>query len=310
MTQQEHTYTGGLSNRAASDNAGRLYAYLQSIQGRCCLTGQMESTWMGTPDYEMNYIADCTGKLPAIRGLDFIHNDFDGVAQRAREWWENGGIPTICWHTGADFASSYKQSQEDDIDWSEAFTPGSETYDALIAGMDRAVPYLRKLADADVPILWRPFHEMDGVWFWWGKGGSECFKKLWKMMYDRYTDHWGLNNLIWVLGYSGAGKDQMNWYPGDEYVDILGADCYTPGANAELYRVCTEIAPEGMPIVFHECGTIPTERQMKDDGAPWGWFMTWTTDWLTLPEHNTKESLNEIYNNTYFITRDRLPKFF
>lgn len=304
-----HTYTGNLSNENAIESAVTLYEYLKETWGTACLTGQMESTWMGSPDYEINFIQEHTGKLPALRGLDFMHNDFAGVTKRAQEWWEQGGIPTICWHTGADFASGYTESLNDNINWDEAFVPGSKTNLALIEGMDRAVPYLQQLEDAEVPVLWRPFHELDGGWFWWSKGGSDNFVKLWQMMYSRYTDYWGLDNLIWVYGYSKNGGDMGAWYPGDSYVDLVGADSYDAGPNGDLYEDIEKVAPEGMPIVFHECGTIPTEKQMKKADAPWLFFMVWHTDHLTNGEFNTKDSLKEIYNSDYFITLDELPAF-
>ncbi|MBQ9118693.1 MAG: hypothetical protein IJY09_01395 [Lachnospiraceae bacterium] len=309
MEQIIHTYTGELSNENAIESAQVVYDYLQETFGNACLTGQMESTWMGSPDYEMNFIKDKTGKLPAIRGLDFMHNDFAGVTKRAKEWWEQGGIPTICWHTGATFASGYDESKNDNINWEEAFVPGTDAYNALLKGMDRAVPYLQQLEDAGVPILWRPFHELDGGWFWWSKGGSENFVKLWQLMYSRYTDYWGLDNLIWVFGYSGNGNGMADWYPGDDYVDLLGADSYTPGPNANLYEECDSIRPEGMPLVFHECGTIPSEEEMTSTEAEWLFFMVWHTSYLTDGIANPTGHLNEIYNSDYFITLDELPDF-
>ena len=303
-----HTYNGELSNENAIENAKALYAYLQEIDGKYCLTGQMESTWMGSPDYEMNYLEENTGKLPAIRGMDFIHNDFQGVVDRAVDWWERGGIPTICWHTGADFASGYDECLADDIDWEEAFVPGSDTYNSLLSGMDRAVPYLQQLEDAGVPVLWRPFHELDGGWFWWSKGGSDNFIRLWQLMYSRYTDYWGLDNLIWVYGYSSNGGTMAEWYPGDAYVDILGADSYAGNAEGRLYEECVRVAPEGMPIVFHECGKIPTEQEMKDAEANWLFFMVWTTEHLTEQDNQPMDSLYKIYNSEYFLTLDELPK--
>lgn len=305
-----HTYTGELSNEDAIESTVVVYDYLKEIYGTACLTGQMESTWMGTPDYEMDYIEKNTGKLPAIRGLDFMNNDFDGVTERAQEWWEMGGIPTICWHTGADFASGYEESKADNINWDEAFVSGSDTYNALLQGMDRAVPYLQQLEDAGVPVLWRPFHELDGGWFWWSKGGSDNFVKLWQMMYSRYTDYWELDNLIWVYGYSKNGRNMEDWYPGDSYVDLVGADSYTDGPNTKLYEKCVGIAPEGMPIVFHECGTIPMEEELVSTETNWLFFMTWHTTWLTdTVEGNTLEDLNAIYNSEHFITLDELPEF-
>ncbi|MBQ4074237.1 MAG: hypothetical protein IJD39_03450 [Clostridia bacterium] len=304
-----HTYDGRLSNEHALPQAQAVYAYLQEIWGKGCLTGQMESTWMGSPDYEMNFLEKHTGKLPAIRGLDFMHNDFKGVAKRAAAWWEKGGIPHICWHTGSDFASGYNESKDHNLDWEKALTPGTGEYEKLLKAMDRAVPALQQLQDAGVPVLWRPFHELDGGWFWWSKGGSEHFVRLWQLMYSRYTDYWGLNNLIWVLGYSGNGGNMAAWYPGDEYVDLIGADSYTPGANGHLYQEVASIAPEGMPIVFHECGAIPTEQQMKDASSPWLMFMVWHTSHLTDGLSNTPSSLHAIYNSDYFITLDELPAF-
>ena len=291
-----------LCNPQAIPAARRLYDYICSLQGKRCLTGQMESGWCGTTEHEINYLLTRTGRMPAIRALDFIDNDFQGVVRRSLDWHARGGIVTICWHTGVDFASSYKQSQEDELDWENAFVPGTKANEALLQGMDRAVPYLKRLQHMNIPVLWRPFHEMDGKWFWWGRGGAEGFVKLWRLMYDRYTHVHGLNNLIWVLGFSDAPGDLAPWYPGDDCVDILGGDSYKGGAQGELYRKCAAIAPEGMPICYHENGEIPTQKQMQEENAPWVWFMTWHSRWLTSDEFNTDEKLREVYRDPYFVT--------
>ncbi len=284
--------------------AVRLYDYICSLQGRKCLTGQMESGWRGTYEGEMNYLLEKTGKLPAIRGLDFIHNDFDGVVRRALDWHQRGGIVTVCWHTGPDFASSYRESQEQELDWAAALTPGTEAHAALLAGMDRAVPALRSLQEQGVPVLWRPFHEMDGKWFWWGRGGAEGFVRLWRLMYERYVGVHGLRNLIWVLGLSDAPGELAPWYPGDDVVDILGGDSYKGGAQGDLYRKCAALAPAGMPVCYHENGEIPTRAQMENENAPWVWFMTWHTKWIMSDEYNTEDKLHEVFGDDYFVTLD------
>ena len=188
--------------------------------------------------------------------------------------------------------------------------PGSDTYNSLLSGMDRAVPYLQQLEDAGAPVLWRPFHELDGGWFWWSKGGSDNFIRLWQLMYSRYTDYWELDNLIWVYGYSSNGGTMAEWYPGDAYVDILGADSYAGNAEGRLYEECANVAPEGMPIVFHECGKIPTEQEMKDAGTNWLFFMVWTTEHLTEQDNQPLDSLYKIYNGEFFLTLDELPVVF
>ena len=99
------------------------------------------------------------------------------------------------------------------------------------------------------------------------------------------------------------------WYPGDAYVDLLGADSYAEGAEAGLYEESVEVAPEGMPIVFHECGRIPTEEELKEAEAAWLFFMVWHTSWLTEEENQPLDALYQIYNSDYFITLDELPDF-
>lgn len=294
-----------LSNPNATVEAQKLYDYLCSLPGVNVLSGQQESTWMGSPDYEMNYIYEHTGKYPAIRGLDYMHDDFSGVNQRAIKWWNEGGIVTIMWHTGCDFYGEWADAMEDTItDWDAVLTEGTEEHETFVAGMDKAAAALLELQEAGVPVIWRPFHEFDGKWFWWGKGGTARFIALWQLMYTRYTEHWGLNNLIWVLPYSGNGRAYSSWYPGDEYCDIVGADSYNGGVQNGLY-VKVDSVCSTKPHCFHECGTNPTAEEFQT--TPWIWFMTWHTSHLT--DSNTTDALNELYNSDYVITKDELPSF-
>lgn len=298
--------TSVLSNPNTSSEAQRLYLYLTDTYGKGIISGQQESTWMGSEQYEFDYIFDKTGKYPAIRGLDYMNDDFYGVNRRAAEWYDRGGIVTICWHCGCDFGGSWSECMNTELkDWDKALTEGTEEYKMLVAGMDKAANALKELKDKNIPVLWRPFHELDGGWFWWSKGGAENFKKLWIIMYDRYTNYWGLDNLIWVCGFSGNGVNYDKWYPGDAYVDIAGADSYNDGANARLYKLVGDIVGDKMPICFHECGRIPTVEQLRTGKADWVWFMTWHTDFIT--SGNDVNDLQAIYNDPYVITLDELP---
>ncbi|MGN0675348.1 MAG: glycosyl hydrolase [Oscillospiraceae bacterium] len=302
-------YKQELSNPNASKEAQALFDYICQTYRNGIISGQQESTWKGSDQYEFNYIYQKTGKYPAIRGLDYMNDDFDGVNKRAADWHKRGGIVTICWHCGSDFSGSWAESMKTEItDWDKALTEGTPEYEKLIKGMDKAAAALQELEDKNIPVLWRPFHEFDGAWFWWGKGGAENFKKLWILMYDRYTNYWGLDNLIWVLGYSGNGKGYESWYPGNEYVDIAGADSYTDGANGNLYNKVSKVVGDEMPICFHECGRIPTVEQLEKADADWVWFMTWHTEYIT--DHNDTDTLKKIYNDDYVITLDELPDLY
>lgn len=294
-----------LSNKNSDKKTKSIYKYICDSYGKYMLSSQQESTWMGSPDYEIDYINETTGKVPAMRGLDFMNNDFDGVVERAKEWDEKGGLVTICWHTGLKI-SGYQESLNDEPDFNKLFTEGTEEYEQLMKSWDRAAKALIELQDAGVTVFWRPFHEFNGdkygSWFWWGKGGPENFIKLWRLMYDKFTNEYKLNNLIWVLGYTDTIKD--GWYPGDEYCDIIGSDSYDGTTNVKVWKKLSAIADK--PMAFHECGSIPSAEKFIKDKAVWSWFMIWHTDVLT---DNDKDNLKEIYNSDLVITLDELPVF-
>ena len=290
-----------LSNGNASDEATALFNYIVDLDGKVVLSGQQESTWMGSPDYETDYIYEASGKLPVIKGLDYMNDDFAGVNKRAEEWWNKGGVVTICWHCGSDFSGEWKDCMESEVaDWRAMLTEGTTEYKKMIEGMDKAAEALSELKEKNIPVLWRPFHEFDGHWFWWSKGGAEVFKEMWIIMYRRYTDYWKLDNLIWVLGFSDQGEKSKDWYPGDEYCDIVGADTYQIDMFSKLYRKINRIVSGDKPLCLHECGVNPTVEELEK--APWCWFMTWHTEYLT--ENNTKEALYELYNSEFVVTLD------
>lgn len=294
-----------LSNPNAAPEAVRLYEYLCTVEGKGILAGQQEHPNKGYCGSELRYIQAVSGKFPAIRGLDYIHHDFDRVNRRAKEWHRRGGIVSICWHWGTPPDGVGYPSSQGTIDLEEALTEGTALHAGMLRQMDEAAMALKKLAKAGVPVLWRPLHEFDGGWFWWGKGGGDAFIRLWRLMYDRYTHHFGLNNLIWVLGYDGGVKD--GWYPGDEYVDIVGADTYKPHEPIPMYHRLRERFGDEFPLCFHENGPIPEPEELMELGHTWIWFLTWHT--CHIRQQNTREKVSRIYNHPYVITLDKLPQW-
>ena len=162
-----------LADGAKSEATQKVYDYIISLTGTAVLSGQQESTWI-SEDYEFDYIYEHTGKFPAIRGLDYINDDFDGVNARAIKWWNKGGIVTICWHTGKNFSGGYNQCKADVVeDWDSMLTEGTDAYNQMIAGIDKGAAALKVLKDAGVPVLWRPFHEI-------GSGGQRAAQRTLK----------------------------------------------------------------------------------------------------------------------------------
>jgi mannan endo-1,4-beta-mannosidase len=102
-------------------------------------------------------------------------------------------------------------------------------YTLILRDIDAIAVQLKRLQSAHIPVLFRPLHEAEGGWFWWGAQGPEPSKKLWVLLYNRLTNYHKLNNLIWVWN-----SIAESWYPGDSIVDILSADVYSTGNGASV----------------------------------------------------------------------------
>jgi mannan endo-1,4-beta-mannosidase len=298
-----------LSNPNASPAARKLYAYLWSQYGRKTLTGQQEQgSAPPNPNAELDYLQRVTGKLPAILGLDYIDpRDNDAVNARATAWARSGGIVTLCWHWGApDIGTGYENSKKD-FDVAAALKPGTPQNVAMMRDMTEVARLLTVLRDRAVPVLWRPFHEFSGDWFWWGKHGPDAFKALWALMYDQFTRVHRLDNLIWVLGWAGQNVDPA-WYPGRGTVDVAGADIYANdhGNLAAMFAQVKAIVGDTLPICLHENGPVP-DPTLLGASADWLWFMTWHTRWLTGADQNTPEQLRRDYTAKRYVTKDELP---
>ncbi|HOR21724.1 MAG TPA: glycosyl hydrolase, partial [Ruminococcus sp.] len=242
-----------LTDIKAIDEARSLFDYLNGVYGKNILSGQQEIYQYGPHglETEFEYLKDLTGHYPAIRGFDFGNrccelfgaND-DGTVDRITSWVkDNNGIATASFHlnvpkdfesyTGGQLAfelTSYA-AKDNDFSPSKAYTEGTKEYDYYRDALERLAGDFLKLQEAGIPIIWRPLHEAEGgggetgSWFWWGKEGSAVYKELWKYTYKTLTEDFGCHNLIWEWN-SYDFPTSANWYPGDEYVDIIGYDKY------------------------------------------------------------------------------------
>jgi Glycosyl hydrolase family 26 len=284
----------------ASPEARALLNYIDAMHGKKTLSGQMCVPW-GID--ELKTIEQITGKLPAIRGYDYIHEQSN---QREDElaiaWWKAGGISTAMWHWGAPTKGEGYQQSKMTIDIDRCFQEGTAEHAAMWQDLERIADHLATLRDAHVPVLWRPMHECDGGWFWYSQGGSERFVRLWRTMFDYFAKERKLNNLIWVLCHSG--EPNADWDPGKEYYDLAGADSYGRGSQASLYNRVKAIHGDAIPIPYHECGTVPDPDACHDEGVSWSWWMLWHTRHVT--RHNPV-ALKAAYQHELVITRDELP---
>lgn len=289
----------------ASPQARNLLSYIRCLYGNHILSSQQESTWIGGPDYEMNHIFQNTGKYPAIRSLD--RGDSPNYGPRAVAWWQAGGIPMVGYHMGAPtFPDGYQGSLQT-VSIDAVLTPGTAEHTSFLERLDGAAAQLQMLKDVRAPVIWRPYHEAGGTWFWWSKEGGEQYKRLWRFTFEYLTGPKRLNNLLWLHGFNG--EPDGAFYPGEDYVDITGADTYAGDGNYNplkaMFDQTLSIVGDDIPIALHENGPIPDPDLLQSEDARWVLFNTWHGNHLTVS--NSIEHLQKVYNHPYVITRDELP---
>ena len=198
----------------------------------------------------------------------------------------------------------YKADTE--FDAANATVEGTWENKVFTEDLKNIAAYLKLLRDADIPVLWRPFHEAAGGWFWWGKDAAS-FKSLWIAMFNYFKTE-GLDNLIWVWTTEG---DDADWYPGDQYVDIVGRDIYNK-ETADCVSEYTSIAGNyGNKIVsLSECGTVGLISEQWASGARWSWFMPWydgTNEDGSPVVHADEAWWKDAMNQEFVVSRDELP---
>ena len=304
-----------------SKEAVNLYNYLKQTYCKKIHSG---ATAITSSLDEENWIFQQTGKYPALAGFDFMNHNRNYTWEKkndlvinAKYWWSQNGMVNCHWHwrdplknNDAFYSMATSYSERTSFDVSKISDKSSVEYAAMITDIDTIANYLRQLRDAKVPVLWRPLHEASGKWFWWGYKGADATKILWKVMFDRLVKYHGLNNLIWIWT-SDVNSDNLNWYPGDEYVDILSMDIYP--TNGDFSSQGTNFNKlkadfEGRKLItLSENGSIPDPDNLVKDKAGWLWFMPWYGDFTRKTTINPISHWQKIMSHDYVITRDEMP---
>ncbi|MDE5584615.1 MAG: glycoside hydrolase [Ruminococcus sp.] len=343
----------------ATSETKSLMAYFADIYGNHILSGQQE-IYSGGPhglEQEFEYLKELTGHYPAIRGFDYgnfccpAYGSKDGSTERIIDWVKNkNGIATASFHLNVPTdMSSYNTG--DKIDWGQ--TTYSEKTDfspskAIVEGTKENLYYMealttlatefKKLQAEGIPVIWRPLHEAEGgggekgSWFWWGREGSKVYKDLWIFTYKTITEELGCHNLIWEWN-SYNFDTSADWYPGDDYVDIIGYDKYNcteyieaepnkwvpslvhndSAISSTFYSIMEKYNSAKM-VAMAENDCFSTVGNLTSEKAGWLYFCTWydggsdDINFLTNPMFNTEEDTIEMYQSDYCITLDELPE--
>lgn len=333
ISNSTYNITSSLVNKNSTANTKKLYSFLKDSYGKYVITGQQCDG--GINGNEFKAIKNLTGDYPALLGLDMMDytpsrtalGASSSAVEKAIEFANKGGIVTFCWHWNAPTEYLNSTANSPDGWWGGFYTQSSKFDIAKVMNgqdakgkklLDRDIKeiakQLKRLEKAGVPVIWRPLHEGSGGWFWWGAKGSDAYKKLWKYLYKELTNTYGCNNLIWV--YNGQSAD---WYPGDEYVDIVGEDIY-PGNHVydpqvSRFRQAINYGSKTKITALTENGCIFDIDSAVSINALWSWFMTWggefTVNGSNYSEKYTEKSvIQKMYASKYSLTLGSLPKIY
>ncbi|MDR0294445.1 MAG: glycoside hydrolase family 26 protein [Oscillospiraceae bacterium] len=309
----------------ASPEAAKVLTYLSGLRGNGILLGQHTQT---VAQKELAYIREVTGKEPALCGFELlgyspnINRSMSGAEcltevdenkntlDKAWEWAKRKGLITFTWHWFSPLYGSDKSfyQKNTSFDARLALVEGAPEREAFLSDMDAMAEHLRPFAEKGVPILWRPFHESDGAWFWWGSKGAGTAKELYRAMFERYVHTHGLHNLIWVWN-----SPLKEGYAGDDVCDVISRDVYLPAHThtdyAEQYAELTEITPAAKIAALGETGPVPSLAALAESRVPWTWFMTWSND-VCREGVTGRGELAAAYRHPYAVTLDKLPALY
>lgn len=269
------------------------------------------------------------GHAPAIMGLELMgaiafppYKDY--LIDRAEEQAEAGGLVTMSWHErnpsrlcvrGEFFDCTQSKMTADEL--AEVLKPGTEAHARWIADVDAIAGIFHTLSKRGVVVLFRPYHEMNGGWFWWGQ--KALYPKLWDALYAELVERQHVDNLIWVWSGDREVPDAAKYVPVQHEPDVAGIDVYEKDSDSPKYpagRANVMAAFHHDPLfAITEVGHLPSAA-MLDKLNP-VWMLLWGEAYVdkrlemkadTCPDCNDFTSVVQMMHNPRMVTRRGLPK--
>jgi len=336
-----------------------LYYNLHQLSKQHILFGHQHATeyghgWNG--DENRSDVKSVTGSHPAVIGVDFsglsgrpdeeIEKNKIMLRKNIAATYERGGVTTISWHFNNPVSAG-------DFYWKDSVSapavkyiiPGGayhEKYKSILQIIGSLAKSIKGKDDKMVPMIFRPYHEFDGDWFWWGK--SHCtadeFTTLWKFTVSYLRDSLGVHNFIYAFSPDNRYNSEVQYlerYPGDAWVDILGVDNYGDWGRDGIYNV--EAGVKKLQIIsdyavkknkvaaFTETGleSIPnttwwTEtllKALKSVNLQLAYVLVWRNDatspthfYAPFPGQVSEADFLKFYNDPYTLFENDLPKMY
>lgn len=317
-------------DREATGPTRQLYRYLrEKVWGKQVLAG-CQARW----DYnttDADGIHERAGRYPAINIFDFQHfrqRNVNYLGPTAKAWDDADGIVGFIWHwsvpvdpglTSKDGFAFYTPTGAEGrrpgtlFSARKAVQAGTAENRIINENLDTIVRYLLHYQSQGIPILWRPFHEAAGntnrggkAWFWWGNDGAEAFKQLYRYA-QRYLMERGVHNLIYIWT---SELDDDDWYPGDEWVDIVARDQYRVPSDHGSFKQQFDTLRIKYPtkmLALAECDVVPSASAMERDDARWFFVAPWTTPFV-FSRQNDDAFWRQLLSEQLIVTRDEVDR--
>jgi mannan endo-1,4-beta-mannosidase len=286
----------------------KFFEDLSVRQEKRVLSGQFTDFGNGARMQLINNIHDKTGHWPGFIGVDYADFGrgsltYKGPNKVCIDYWNQGGLVTVSAHLYNPANPRGGGLRDRGVNMEDLLKADTDTNQRWMQELDLLAAGLQELKDAGVVVLWRPFHEMNGGWFWWGAQKPETFIKVWQHMFDYFSKTKNLDNLLWVYA-PNHGQKTAAFYAGDRYVDLVGLDAYTDFIDPQHIKGYDEVAALPKPFGFTEFGPFGPQNPpgnydylrfiegIKKNFPKTCFFKSWNARWSLASNLNTKELLN------------------
>lgn len=347
-----------LADAAATPETAALFYNLLNLSKAHTLFGHQHATeyghgWSG--DADRSDVKSVTGSHPAVIGVDFsgftgrspeeIQKAKNDVRKNVVETYNRGGVTTVAWHfsnpvSGGGFY--WKDSVS--LPAVSYIIPGGKAhnqYKEILKGIGDWANNTRGADGKIVPMIFRPFHEFDGGWFWWGAPHStrEEFISLWRFTVSYLRDSLGVHSFIYAFSPDNKFNTEAEYldrYPGDAWVDMVGMDNYgdmgrdgynIDAATRKLKIVSDYAVKKSKLAAFTETGleSIPNGawwndvllKIMKSDSMRLSYVLVWRNDrsspthyYAPFPGHSSVPDFLKFYADPYTLFESDLPKMY
>ncbi|GLK99347.1 glycosyl hydrolase [Dactylosporangium matsuzakiense] len=246
-----------------------------------------------------------TGQYPALLACDYGNWVTSSNTQvnsscnsTLKSWAQRGGLVSVGIHWPNPGSGGFGTKLPN---FADITNPGTAVGSTWLNSLKQVGDGLADLKSAGVVVLWRPFHEMNGDWFWWGNQDTGTFKNVWNFMYNYLINTRGLDNLIWVYAPDFSRGNATGYFAGGNAVDVVGMDAYddNPAASG-IQSTYSQLTGLGKPFAFTEIGPDNTPfdyskwiNAIKQYYPKTSYFLAWNDKWGPPQNQNSGALMND-----------------